>query len=1624
MSESRTFTLVGNFQDNISPALENVNRTLATLRRSLASMSTRKSGFAETTKSIGSLVSAHKHLANAVKEVRAELNSTIPALKDYRKEIGKAASANIAIRRSMTKGGRGDTQYWQNLTSGAREYGRTLDSLNRRGRGGGGGGRPPRPPSGGGGHIEPPSRSGGRRGGMGAEYAAFSFSMAVGQGLAAPITSAIVSGFQMGVGLMTKPFEYFAGAFQERIQDELSDLKAAGGLYSISKRSKNPFLANIDEAIQFQQDTNETFAKLAGALPGVTNDYVQVGKRLSDTAARVVQDDFGAALKEANRIRSTEEGRKFYGGEIKGTGPEAQRETIETLLGELTKKTTIAGLGGRSGAGGIAGAYGLPGLVERMISQEEVSMGQFQRYAAVFSDPTVADALARNVDDINKTSKNSLERYKALQKLLDEVVTPELVEKLRVSVDGIYQGFRSTILDPDTGLFGLGRNFKKIGKKLNSYGQYVNAAGKVVDDISQAADEDLSLFEILRDVFSNIGQALLPIAEALPTIFDPLKSVANILMDARHYAAEFNRTFNMYRNGLLDLSKIKGNEFLKDSVDVRASLSAVSNFLYQFGAIGKGDFESYGKQLLSKNLNVGNMISTLVDKLLNSEIAYTIGEFLGTLIGTVISQVARVTGFISGKLGGNKLTGGFFAGFKSSGGEAAIRQIFSDIFTTMFKLAVQILPLIPWQVYALAAAAIVVPAALAGLSMSIAMWFTSLLEGTWQNISTKLTPSRIAQSAEGAVSRARSGNLFTSPGSMGATRRAQAYTRLQRMRARKYLTEPVTQRTQLIRNQQFPMVALGEEKLPFTRAQQAQRAAQAAARIPGRIGGAFSRVGGAAMGALGGAGKAISGAAGGAGRAIMGLPGMAAVGGAFGKIIGPLSKFGGLLSAVTKNFGSQFMGAFKGVAGKFLIFGGILTTIISLFQGKGLAESLAEGAGPTLGSVLGGILGTALIPVLGPLGPLLGSMIGGWIGSLEIVTQPLTSAFGGLIGSVEPLLGLIGQIFNDIGGLVNGFISGFLNLIGLGDKLGKGFNLLQFALFALLSPFKLLQIGILGIYELYLTLKSKIPGLGLTKEEQARLDKVSKDRQRATDELTIEGRQALGKTLTELRAEEYKKFSEARRKGDVEAQNASARFMKVIEEKIRSSGQPQKQPPPRSGQPGAQGGGAARTTPTSTPTIPSVVGRPGFLTLGGKTFWRGTDGSLNPVVGGVSPTAPAPAKGGAPTPAPAAAASQVAPAAKATAEALTKASASGNTLSSTINTRVIATLNSLANAFDAGKKKIEASLAQQVATYAKIVSSWEKSNVTSQAKLSASASSLATAINNAAAKIRSASAGIGAAPSAAPTGTEPRLPGRYNGINSSNRALPVSQAIALEERKSGGNAVIANDTELILNQDQQKKILTASEGLNLGLLAGGFDKFTGALGGLAKMAEAFGGLGGAQGSLGATKNIASRFGLIMTSYLRTWPQGSYHTMGRAMDFGGDPSQMLQFARYMASTYGGSITELIHTPLGFGIKNRRKVAPYAASSHYDHVHVAYGLGAGNPAFFSSAAAADRWEGAMARKEPIVSSVRATASEVGKGPITVNAPITINQQPGQDSDALASLVVMKLSMEIDRIRNSTA
>jgi hypothetical protein len=174
-----------------------------------------------------------------------------------------------------------------------------------------------------------------------------------------------------------------------------------------------------------------------------------------------------------------------------------------------------------------------------------------------------------------------------------------------------------------------------------------------------------------------------------------------------------------------------------------------------------------------------------------------------------------------------------------------------------------------------------------------------------------------------------------------------------------------------------------------------------------------------------------------------------------------------------------------------------------------------------------------------------------------------------------------------------------------------------------------------------------------------------------------------------------------------------------------------------------------------------------------------------------------------------------------------------------------------------------------------------------------------------------------------------------------------------------------------------------------------------------------GGLGGAAaGGVDAFTPIAQRMGLSMTSGYRPGDSG-WHGANRARDFSngsGPTPQMMQFAQYMASTYGANLKELIYTPLGFSIKNGQKVAPYAQGAHMNHVHVAYALGPEDGRMFpelSGPHGAQAWEKSMVPGSVKVASITGNSRE-GFGETNITNNMNITQLPGENGEALANRV----------------
>lgn len=86
------------------------------------------------------------------------------------------------------------------------------------------------------------------------------------------------------------------------------------------------------------------------------------------------------------------------------------------------------------------------------------------------------------------------------------------------------------------------------------------------------------------------------------------------------------------------------------------------------------------------------------------------------------------------------------------------------------------------------------------------------------------------------------------------------------------------------------------------------------------------------------------------------------------------------------------------------------------------------------------------------------------------------------------------------------------------------------------------------------------------------------------------------------------------------------------------------------------------------------------------------------------------------------------------------------------------------------------------------------------------------------------------------------------------------------------------------------------------------------------------------------------------------------------------------------------------------------------------HVAYALGPSQPAFLPSRAAAEAWERKVIPSQFKVKTLTTNTGEMAMGgSTTINAPITIYQQPNQDPEELASIVTYRIGLAFNELRN---
>jgi hypothetical protein len=700
MAEDRTFTLIGNFQDNITPKLRSINEQINALNGTIAKF---KTNGRDLSKEFGSIATSLSAVSAAARENRTALTRNKSDLEGYLSTLKKIGAEQERILRYSPPriGGGGGS------------------------RGGGPGGTLP---GGGGGYGS---------GGSGLfRDSANVFGLTVGNTISNLLTNSIVAGFRVGVGLMEKPFQAAANAFGERIQDETTDIQAAGGLFAVSQRKGLGLFPDFTSAMREQQRINYKLAQSAAALPGATEEYVRQGKLLTDTMIGVLAKNKTGTIKFSQSI----------GGDGTAAG------ALETIVQKFTEKAVLLGQGTQSRS-----IYGIPQLTERLINAENVTPNMFSRYAAFINNPLVANAFKEMTPQLAKTAAGSAERLKLAYELLDKSLPNEVIQAYKSSVAGTFENLRSLLFDPEVGLFGLGRKFKKIAPQVDQFGRYINEQGQVVDQMSKAAKDNLGVFDLLKDIIVGFGNPFAELIPVLMQLFDPLKKVTDDLIGLRTIAQDFYRNFHSYSAYFTQLGKDMGSYNISSTSGARGALAAINNLLRALKVVDISQFESTGKELKDRNANLPQIASKLLKQLFDSDFMRQIGEMIGRIIGDTLSMVAQIltgaTDFAT--MGG--FAGGLKSGFYAAKGPEAIQLIIKDLFGLLFEAIKAIIAAAPIETISLGLGALILPA----LGAVVSAFAVDLAKAGLSAAKGKILSS-VAQQAAGSIAGEVAGGAATS----------------------------------------------------------------------------------------------------------------------------------------------------------------------------------------------------------------------------------------------------------------------------------------------------------------------------------------------------------------------------------------------------------------------------------------------------------------------------------------------------------------------------------------------------------------------------------------------------------------------------------------------------------------------------------------------------------------------------------------------------------------------------------------------------------------------------------------------------------------------------------------------
>ncbi|BAZ39408.1 hypothetical protein NIES4101_53610 [Calothrix sp. NIES-4101] len=455
-------------------------------------------------------------------------------------------------------------------------------------------------------------------------------SQSLGDAMFGAITKANI--FAFAISKVGEAAALMGQKFEEAKKIEIGDVSAAATFSALTQKS-------FGESQKFVADFSKEISKIAGALPGATQDY--------NTVANSIMDNVIPAFQGANK--------------------ELDQGAFQKNLIDITKKMTLLGVT----SGTHAGAVGM--FTARLLDGNIASARQL-----LFADnnPAFMNLLEKEVqkrgkkiDDFKKFTAK--ERLEIVQAVSGAFIKDEVIDAASNTVEGLIAGIESSILDPKSGVFGLLRDLSEAPGNQT-----------VMSAVAGGIKALQSFFEAIAQVLSALG---VPSVDPMLVLYNGINTVTGWIKGAAEITKQIAASIKGAGGGLdgllkavqgIDTSQVFAKfegfantampaiESIFDSLNAATLLTQVDRFfnfvstaienlftnLVNFSGSAMNSSLGNGGEIAGKAMFLGTQIAALfggiltrtVDFILNlpwANIFITIGNFAIAGIATLLTTV-------------------------------------------------------------------------------------------------------------------------------------------------------------------------------------------------------------------------------------------------------------------------------------------------------------------------------------------------------------------------------------------------------------------------------------------------------------------------------------------------------------------------------------------------------------------------------------------------------------------------------------------------------------------------------------------------------------------------------------------------------------------------------------------------------------------------------------------------------------------------------------------------------------------------------------------------------------------------------------------------------------------------